>query len=238
MINTMLFSSLLALLLAMLPPPGAAGSSSASPTPSPSPTPRVLKTIATVISSPYCNALAEHFNSALVPMLANDRVFTTVQVQLTDFNTLWKYPDYADRYVKTRIEIVSESDKLVKSLRAIQAQIDQLRQAASLSTDPQAIAQMQEAARNLQDAYNHQFQLSTDLTSLAQNMMDYDVFAHPHPLGGWTPYDNTLPQAEKDIKVYLHYEKQITSIDTSEDKAVDIAYTAATTHCTTQPSPK
>jgi hypothetical protein len=234
--SMMLISSLLAAVLALLPPPGASPGPGTSP--APTATPRELKTIVTVISTPYCNALAEHFNGALVPMLANDRTFTVVNTQLEDFNELWNYPDYADRYVKIRVKIVNEAGVLMASLRPIQAQIDQLREAASLSTDQEAVAQMKDAAAQLQDAYKHQFQLSTDLNSLAQNLMEYNVFAHPHPLGGWTPHDNTIPADEKNIKVYLHYDKQINSIDGSEDKAVDIAYAAATTHCTATPAPK
>jgi hypothetical protein len=50
-------------------------------------------------------------------------------------------------------------------------------------------------------------------------------------LGGWTPYDNTLPEDEKNIKSYLKYGKQLKSIDDAENGAVDIAYAIATDHC-------
>jgi hypothetical protein len=106
-----------------------------------------------------------------------------------------------------------------------------LRQASSLAGDPASAKDLTDAASQLQDAYNHQFQLSTDLTGLAQTMMSYDVMRGPHPLGGWTPYENTLPADEKNVKVYLHFDRQRSSIDTSEDKAVDIATAAAETHC-------
>ena len=46
--------------------------------PAPSASPHEPKTIITVISSPYCKSLAEHFNNALVPMLANDRTLDGV----------------------------------------------------------------------------------------------------------------------------------------------------------------
>jgi hypothetical protein len=199
----------------------------------PSPTPRALKTIVTVISSPYCNALADHFNSALVPMLANDRVFDVVNVQLDDMNNMFKYPDYANRFLDLRYKIIKESGTLDASLKPINDQIFALKQAASLTNDPQAAQQMRDAAERLRDAYVHQFQLSNDLTSLAHSMMQYNVLRGPHPLGGWTPYDNTIPSAEKDIKSFLKFDWQRQSIDEGEDKAVDIAYTAATTHCTT-----
>ncbi|MGB8518992.1 MAG: hypothetical protein WCD38_02400 [Candidatus Tumulicola sp.] len=203
-----------------------------SPSPAPSSSPRDLKTIVTVISSPYCNALAQHFNGALVPMLGNDRVFNSVSVQLDDMNAMFNYPDYANRFLDLRTKIVKESDSLVKSLYPIREQIDQLNQAASQSQDAAASKQLRDAASQLQDAYRHQFQLSTDLTSLAQSMLQYDVTAHPHPLNGWTLQEQAMPADEKNIKVYLHFDKQRTSIDSAEDKAVDIAYDIAQTRCT------
>ncbi|MBV8149549.1 MAG: hypothetical protein JO092_10690 [Candidatus Eremiobacteraeota bacterium] len=206
--------------------------------PASSPTPRALKTIVTVVSSPYCNALEQHFNSALVPMLANDRVFDVVDVQLGDMNDMFKYPDYANRFLDLRYKIIKESGTLDASLKAINDQIFALHQSASLTNDSQAAQQMRDAADRLRDAYVHQFQLSTDLTGLAHSMMQYNPLRGPHPLGGWTPYENTLPSDAKDIKSYLEFDSQRQSIDQGEDKAVDIAYTAATTHCTTSPSPQ
>ena len=180
---------------------------SPAPSPAASPTPRALKTIVTVVSSPYCNALAEHFNGALVPMLGNDRIFASAGEQLDDMNVMFNYPDYANRFLELRRKIVKESDSLIESLRPIREQIDQLRQSASLSSDPAAAQQMRDAAAQLQDAYLHQFQLSTDLTSLAQNMMQYDIEAGPHPLGGFTLREQAMPADEKNMKVYLHFDK-------------------------------
>jgi hypothetical protein len=204
----------------------------ASPTPSAAPTAPPLKTIVTVISSPYCNALAQHFNSAYVPMNANDRVFDGVNVQLEEMNDMFNYPDYANRFLDLRTKVVKESDTLVKSLRPMQQQIDALRDSASLSGDLAAAKEMRDAAAQLQQAYNHQFQLSTDLTSLAQAMMDYDITRGPHPLGGWTPALQAMPADEKNVKVYLHFDKQRASIDDAETHAVDIAYSIAQNRCT------
>ncbi|HEY1654176.1 MAG TPA: hypothetical protein VGF86_03575 [Candidatus Tumulicola sp.] len=230
----MLPANTLALALALLPLVAAAAPT-AAPSPVASPTPRDLKTIVTVLSTPYCNALAEHFNGALLPMLANDRVFNSVSVQLDDMNQMFNYPDYVNRFLTLRKQTVAESDTLIRSLKPMQRQIDALRQGATLATDPAAAQQMRDAATHLQDAYNHQFQLSTDLTSLAQSMMEYDIERGPHPLGGWTPAEQTMPADEKNIKVYLHFDRQRTSIGDAEDRAVDVAYTIAQTHCTKSP---
>lgn len=212
--------------------PASVGAASPSPSPSPSPTPRALKTIVTVVSSPYCNALAQHFNGALVPMLGNDRTFDRASVALDDMNAMFDYPDYANRFVDLRLKMLKESDELIRSLRPIRDQIDALRRSSTLSDDPAAAQEMRDAAAQLQQAYDHQFQLSTDLTNLAQEMMQYDVLAGPHPLSGWTPQLQAMPADEKNIKVYLHFDKQRTSIDDAESRAVDIAYSIATNRCT------
>jgi hypothetical protein len=233
-------SSLVLVLALLLPVPAASPAVSPSPsagpgvsvTPDASASPRTpLKTIVTVKSSPYCSALEDHFNSALVPMIANDRVFTTVDGQLDDMNNMFKYPNYIDRFVVLRTKLLKETGVLENSLKPIQQQIDALRNSATLSTDPVEQKQMRDAASQLQDAYKHQFQLSTDLTGLAQAMMQYNIFRGSAPLGGWTPYDNTLPEDEKNIKSYLKYGKQLKSIDDAENGAVDIAYAIATDHC-------
>lgn len=225
----------LASLLALIPPTGPAAGSAVSPAPSASP--RELKTIVTVKSSPYCNALVQHFNNALVPMVANDRVFDAVDVQLEDMNVMFNYPDYQSRFLDLRAKIVKESATLDQSLSPIHDQINALRDSASLTTDPQAAKQMRDAAAQLQDAYLHQFQLSTDLTQLAEFMMDYNIMRGRHPLNGWTPHDNTVPADEKNMKIVLHFDAQRRTIGWGEDKAVDIATTAAETHCSSSASP-
>jgi hypothetical protein len=220
--------STLALLLALLLPVGAG----APVSPSPSASPRsALTTIVTVKASPYCQALADHFNAAMAQMTANDRVFTAVDTQLDDMNDMFKYPNYIDRFVVLRTKLLKETNVLQGSLKPMQQQIDQLRAAATLSSDPAEQKQMLDTASQLQDAYKHQFQLSTDLTSLAQSMMEYNIFRGSAPLGGWSPYDNTLPADEKNIKSYLHYDKQLKSIDDAENGAVDLAYSIAQDRC-------
>jgi hypothetical protein len=223
------FGVALAVVLALIPPPAAPPAAAVSPSPSASP--RALRTIVTVVSSPYCNALAQHFNAAFVPMAANDRVFTRVGTQLDEMNVMFDYPDYVNRFLDLRTKIVKESDTLIASLKPIQKEIDALRQSSSLSKDPAAAAQMRDAADKLHDAYAHQFQLSTDLTSLAQSMLDYNIERGPHPLGGWTPAIQAMPADEKNVRVYLHFDKQLTSIDDAENRAVDVAYAIAQDRC-------
>jgi hypothetical protein len=214
---------LLALLLALATP---------SPSPSPSPTSHPLKTIVTVVSSPYCNALAQHFNNAFIPMHANDLVFEKVNVQLGDMNEMFNTPDYINQFLDLRVKMVNETAVLVKSLGPMQQEINALRESATLSNDPAAQKEMRDAAAELQDAYLHQFQLSTDLTNLAHEMMDYPITELPHPLNGWTFELARMPADEKNIKTYLHFDKQRATIDNAESRAIDAALAIAQNRCT------
>jgi len=201
-------------------------------TPSPSPSPRALKTIVTVVSSPYCNSLAEHFNDALVPMLANDRTLDAVSVQLDSINTLFNYPDYVERFLHARDKLGRQETELNQSMAAIQAQINQLREGAKLTTDPTALSEVREAAQDLQTAYDKQRQLSIDLQGMYEAMLDYPI-NHVHPaMGGFDPQEMALPADARDIKSYLRFNGQRDIIDRNEDKATDIALTAAENNCT------
>lgn len=201
--------------------------------PSPSPSPGIpLKTIVTVKSSPYCNALAQHFNNAFVPMMGNDRALDYVNTGLLDINDAFSHPDYLSRLLKARDRIEKYDDQLVHSLPAIQDQINQLREAQKLTSDPKAAAQIHDAAEQLQTAYGKQNQLAIDLHGLVQSMMDdKSIYYEDHPLGGWTPAENAVPDDMKNIKTYLRFDGQRDVISRAEEKAVDIAYDAATTQC-------
>jgi hypothetical protein len=199
--------------------------------PAPSPTPTEPKTIITVISSPYCNSLGDHFNGALVPMLANDRTLGGVSVQLDDLNTLFSQPDYVERFLHVRDNLGRQETELMKSLPLIQREINALREGARLSADPQATAQIHEAAQELQTAYDKQRQLSIDLQGMYQAMLTYPI-ARVHPaLGGFDPAEMAMPADEKNVKSYLRFDGQRDTIARNEDKAADVAINAAQTYC-------
>jgi hypothetical protein len=212
-------------------------------TPAPAPTPRELKTIITVISSPYCNSLADHFNGAMKPMLANDRTLDGVSVQLDDVNTLFSQPDYVQRFLHVRDTLLKEETALNESMASIQSEINQLRSGAALTTDATAASQIRDTSQDLQTAYDHQRQLAIDLQSMYESMLNYPI-TRVHPaLGGFDPYEMAQPPEKRNVKSYLRFDGQRDIIATNEDKAVDIAYTAATTNCvpkgkaTASPSP-
>jgi len=230
----MLTFKLFAALLAVVLPPPAPSATSASARP--------LKTIITVVSTPYCNSLANHFDAALVPMLGNDRTLDGASIQLDNLNTLFDQPNYEQRFLAVRDRLGKQVTVLMNSLDEIQREINQLRDGSRLTTDPQAAAQVHQAAQELQTAYDKQRQLSIDLQGMYQAMLSYPI-QRVHPaLGGFSRSEMALPADAKDVKVYLKFNSQRATIASSEDKAVDVAYTAAETNCTPKgsasPSPR
>lgn len=215
-----MFANLLAALLAVV-------------SPAPSPTPHEPKTIITVVSSPYCKALAEHFNGALVPMLANDRTLDGVSVQLDDLNSLFSQPDYVQRFVHVRDHLGHQVVEISNSLAAIQSEINQLRDASRLTTDAEATKELHDAAGDLQSAYDKQRQLSIDLQNMYQTMLTYPIWRVHPALGGFDPQEMAQPEDMRNVKSYLRFDGQRDVIARNEDKATDVALAAATTYCVT-----
>ncbi len=223
----MVISGLFAVAIAMIVAPGAAVS------PSPSPTARALKTIITVISSPYCNSLRDHFNGALVPMLANDRTLDAASVQLDDLNTLFNTPDYEERFLKVRDTLGREEASINASLGFIQQEINALRDGARLTADTLAANQIVDAADDLATAYDRQRQLAIDLHGMHQAMIDYPIMHVSPALGDFDPEEMREPAEMKNVKSYLRFKGQRDTIDANENKAADIAYAVVQRTCTT-----
>ncbi|MBV8198211.1 MAG: hypothetical protein JO263_08750 [Candidatus Eremiobacteraeota bacterium] len=200
--------------------------------PSPAPTERPpLKTIITVISSPYCNALVNHFNNALVPMLGNDRAIEVISVQLDQINQLFSDPNYQQEFVDVRTRLLHQESKINESLSAIEAEINALRDAASLTTDSQAQAEIKDAAIQLHTAWARQRELAIDLHHMYQEMTQFPIEQASNDPGGFGKEDMLEPPEMKNIKSYFRFDTQVKIIANSEDKAVDIAYTAAQSYC-------
>ena len=201
--------------------------------PAPSPTPHEPKTIITVVSSPYCRSLAEHFNNALVPMLANDRTLDGVSVQLDDMDAMFETPNTVQQFLHIRDTLGHQETVLNQSLAQIQGEINRLREGARLTTDPQAQTEIHDAAQDLQAAYDKQRQLSIDLYNMYQTLLRYNPDRLSHAtLGGFDPQDMAAPKASRDIKSYLRFDGQRDIIAINEGKATDVALTAADNYCT------
>lgn len=203
----------------------------ALPAPAASPAPHEPKTIITVVSSPYCKSLAEHFDDALVPMLANDRTLDGVSVQLDDMNEMFDSPDYVQQFLHIRDTLGRQETILNNSLAQIQLEINQLREGAKLATDPQAQAAIHDAAQDLQTAYDKQRQLSIDLQSMYESLLRVNPNRLHPTLGGFDEQDMVAPPAARDIKSYLRFDGQRSVIAQNEDKASDTALAAADNYC-------
>jgi hypothetical protein len=224
----MLSVNLVAAILAVMLPPRA---------PSASPAPQVPKTIITVISSPYCNSLADHFNGALVPMLGNDQTLDAVNVQLDDLNTLFSQPDYVERFLHVRDALGRQETALNNSLHLIQQEINALRDGSRLATDAQAAAEVHDAAQELQTAYDKQRQLAIDLQNMYIAMLRYPIARVNPAMGGFDPAEMAMPADERNVKSYLRFDNQRAVIATNEDQAADKALAAAQNYCIPKPSP-
>lgn len=189
-------------------------------------------TIVTTKSTPYCTALARHFNGAFMPMLANDRTLDRVSLEFDDIDTLFSKVDYVTRFIRARERLASYSGLLLRTMPQIQRQIDALRNAAKVAADPSSASAARAAADELRAAYTKQRAMAIDIQGVAQSMMDYDIVNAPHPVGGISLQDSSLPPEMRDIKHYLRFDGERDIIHRSEKKAVDTAYTAATTACT------
>jgi hypothetical protein len=207
----------------------------AAPTVAPSaqPSPSNLRTIANVRSTPFCNAIAQHFNAAVVPMLANDRDFDAVDVQLVDLNDVFHHADYQNRYAQVRVELMKYVGRIRQTLPQIQLQINQLRAGQTLTNSAAAAAQLHQVAEKLQLAFNKQMQLSTDLGGVVQTMMSYEPPADLD-VAQEELQEQSMPKDMKDIKSYLRFDGQREVVDQSENAAADSAIDLVTAHCSTQ----
>ena len=158
-------------------------------------------------------------------------LWISVSVQLDDFNTMFNAPNYVQQFLHIRDALGRQETELTESLAAIQREINELRDGSRLTSDPQAVAQIHEAAQELQTAYDHQRQLSIDVQSLYQSMLRTNPNRFHPTLGGFDPQDMAAPADARNIKSYLRFNGQRDVISTHEDKAADVALNAAQTYC-------
>lgn len=202
----------------------------ASPAASPSPVPS-LKTITTVKSTAFCSAIAQHFNGAARPMIANDYTLEQVGKGLDSLGAVFSGPDYSQRFVEWRIQLTKYVNDLERRLPGEQDEINRLRDAQNASSDPAMMQSAHMTAEKMQQAYDHQKQLATDLQGVVQSTLDYDVLAGSHPMLGENNEELNEPPEMKELKTYLKFEGQRDVIAQSENAAGDIAYNIVTKHC-------
>jgi hypothetical protein len=141
-------------------------------------------------------------------------------------------PNYIQQFLHIRDTLGRQETVLNRSLAEIQMEINQLREGARLTTDPQAQAEIHDAAQDLQAAYDKQRQLSIDLYGMYQTLLRYNPDRLHPTLGGFDEQDMVAPAESRDIKSYLRFNGQRDVIAINEGKATDLALTAADNYCT------
>ena len=198
-------------------------------TPSPTPSSQ-LKTIATVRSTPFCTSIATHFNAAVGPMMANDRVLDQVDPQLVDLNDVFNHPDYQMRYSHVRVALMKYVDELQKSLQPMQQEINLLRKGETLTKDASDAHDIHQIAEKLQLAYNKQMQLTTDLGGVVRAMMDYRP-PENLDIAQQELADEHTPEEMRNVKSYLRFDGQRDVIDRAENAAADSTIALVENRC-------
>ena len=203
----------------------------ASPSPSASPAERELPTIVTVISSPYCNSLADHFNGAMLPMLANDRVLDGTSVQLDTLNTVFHQTNYVQQYLHVRDSIERQETTLNNSLAGISKNIGQLQERRRAHNRPEGKVGGRPGRVGLTNRLRPPAPTRHRPNALISGNAQLQHRARQSGDGRLYEREMTEAPAMRDSKSWLHFDNQRAVIDRSEDQAVDIAYTAAQNYC-------
>jgi hypothetical protein len=140
-------------------------------------------------------------------------------------------PNYVQTFLNVRESLGRQETKLNRSLALIQAEINELREGSRLSTDPQAQAEIHDAAQDLQAAYDKQRQLGIDLQNMYISLMQYNPNRLHPTMGGFDPQDMAAPSDARSVKSYLRFNGQRDVIAINEGKATDIALDAAEKNC-------
>lgn len=163
-------------------------------------------------------------------MLGNDRTLDQIDPQLVNLDDAFNHPDYQIRYARVRRHVIAYVGEIQKSLPFIQGQIDRLRRGASLTKDAQDAAQLHDIAAKLQQAYDKQKQLATDLTGVAQAMMEYSPPADLD-VAQEEMAESQIPQQMRDVKSYLRFDEQRAVIAQAENAAADSAIALVEERC-------
>jgi len=206
----------------------------ASPVPAPSAGPP-LKEIGSVRSTPYCTSFYTHFNGAVHPLLQNDFTLDRINVSLENVNTLFSKIDWEQQFYDERLRLERYVNSMQQNNPVIQREINSLREAQTLPTDPERSQEIHMLAQEMQRALDKQKQISTDVAGLVQGMIDYENI-HPRvltgqPIGGITLEDLQIPPDKKNIKSYLRFDGMRDRLRDAEVMSAQHAQTVLEKYC-------
>src|SRR5208283_3221822 len=138
--------------------------------PSPSPTP-LLKTIVTVKSSPICGAFAAHTNAAISSALANDQSLGMTILTLRSHDLAGSS---LDRLAEIH-HLNALADSIYKQYRAGEREVNELRDLAKQTSDPDEKAELKAVADALGGALNRQHLMQRDLDGFVNFLYASDM---------------------------------------------------------------
>jgi hypothetical protein len=233
----------LALILALILPPGAAPAPSGSPgtaatpggtsaTAAPSAVPKeVLREIGNVhATTRFCQEFTTRFNNSAHAMLENDRQLAYTYHTMGTLEAHYQARGAENIVYEDRVNLLHYADQIFKTLPGLQAEINALRQTASLTTDPARAKAAHDVAAQLQKSYDRQRALAVDSLSVAQAMTEVSLEHHPDPhqtpvYGGFDGANTVapLPEMMRDVRTVLKFDSQLDRIGDAESGAVRMA---------------
>ncbi len=198
--------------------------------PAPAPTPKEpLRTIIRVkAQTQFCTAFYQHFNGAVVPLLESDANIGYIDFTLGTVEGHFDQLNRESLLYNDRVNMIHYVGTLQHRVADAQAEVNALRTSAALATDPSDAAAARKLATKLQTAVDKQHQVALDSLGVAQAMMEYEGSEEgqraiaAHFPGGYDP-DRNLPADERDVRTYLHLQKQEDRIGDAEGDAAQIA---------------
>jgi hypothetical protein len=183
--------------------------------------------------SAYCAALEVHFNGAARSLLAHDASIGLIDHTLGDVtHSFDELAGDLHRY-DLRLRLAAYVQSILRDIPAGQAEVNALRRASALTTDPRLAKTTHDLAAAMQRGLDRQRQIAIDASGAVQALQEFDgerassTASYPLP-GTYDPEAAAKPSAELDIKEYLRLRELEDRIGDAEGAASELAETIAT----------
>jgi hypothetical protein len=210
--------------------PALGAAAPASPVPAPTPTVKPLREIGHVKAvSAYCAAFERHFNGAARSLLDHDVSIELIDHTLGDVtHTFDEMAGDLHRY-DLRLKLAAYVRSLLRDIPAGQAEVNALRKAAALTSDPVTAKRTHDLAAAMQRGLDRQRQIAIDTSGVVTALQDFETDHAFDPAGSiplpgtYDPEVAAKPAAQLDVKEYLRLRELRDRIGDAEAAAADIA---------------
>lgn len=199
--------------------------------PAPSPSAAPLREIGHVRAmSAYCSAFERHFNGAARALLDHDAAIGKIDLTLTDVtNSFHEFAGDLKRHDE-RLRLAAWVDQVMRDIPAAQEEVNALRRAAALTSDPIQSKRTRALAAELQHGLDRQHQIITDAFGVADALLDLELSQPTSAAGYVLPWSDWLaiegtPSAALDVKSYTRMHGLEDRVGDAETKAARIADT-------------